>query len=129
MVIVPPAPVTVIHVPSGADAMVLLIDSGITVLLAALKVAEIDATTPLPIGVLLPLATHVTEPLAALHVRVLPAALRAVPAEVDNVRTSVGAYESVHCKLDGALPVEFNVRFSVIDPPGIDKPDPNVREL
>ncbi len=101
-----------------------------TVLLVALNVAEIDATMPLPIPVLLlPLTMQVTEPLAGLHVNVLPAAARAVPAEVDNVRTSVGEYESVHCKLDGALPEEFNDRFSVIEPPGIDNPDPNVSEL
>jgi len=129
-VIVPPVPVVVVHVPSGKADITLLTGSETTGLLLEVNVAETVATMPLPIAVPFnPLTTHVTEPLAGLQFRVLPADVNAVPAVVVRDAIFVGEYGIDHCKLAGALPDEVNDRFNVTEPPGTDKPDPSVREF
>ena len=129
-VIVPPLPATVVHVPSEAEPITLLTASGTTVLLVGLNLAEMDATTPLPIGVpSIPLTTQLIEPVPGLHVSVLLPELSAVPGDIVNETMSLGAYESVHCILDGAVAEEASERFNVIEPPGIDIPDPSEREF
>jgi len=84
-VTVPPAPVTVVQVPSGKAPIALLTGSETTLLLVELNVAETVATTPLPIAVVFdPLTTQVTAPPAGLHARVLPAVVRTGPAAAVN---------------------------------------------
>jgi hypothetical protein len=66
-------------------------------LVAAERVTVTVATTPLPIVESdIPAATHVTEPLAELQVRVLPALLSAVPAVTATDIASVGTNVSAH---------------------------------
>ena len=86
----------------------------------AVEVSDIVtvATTPLPTAVLfIPVARQVVEPLAEPHVRLLPAAVNAVPAVTFTDATLAVAYESCHCKPAGALLDAFNERFSVTVPP------------
>jgi hypothetical protein len=92
VVIVPPVPAIVAHVPSGNAAIVLLTGSETTELLVELNVAEIVATIPLPIAVpFSPLTTQVTEPPAGLQLRFLPADVSAGPAAVVRDAIFVGA--------------------------------------
>src|SRR5262249_53444867 len=98
--------------------------------LVRVRFAVTIATTPLPIVVLFdPLAMHRTEPLAELHCSVFPAAVKAGPATAVSDRRSVSEYDIVHCKLAGAFPDEVNERFNGSEPPGMDVPDPRVREF
>jgi hypothetical protein len=120
----------VTHVPSGKAAIALLTGSETAVLLVGLNVAETVATIPLPMAVPFnPLTMQVTEPLVGLQFRVLPADVNAGPAEVVRDAIFVGAKGIDHCKLAGALPEEVNERFNVTEPPGIDRPDPRVKEF
>ena len=78
----PPVPEIAVPIPVGDDPAVPVMVRGATVPLAAVpSVTVAVATVPLPITVaFMPLATQVTDPLAAPQDTVLPAAVRAGPA-------------------------------------------------
>lgn len=98
-------------------------------LVAGERVTVTVATTPLPIvEPVIPLATHVTEPLAELQVRVWPPLLSAAPPAATTEVASVGTNESVHCKPAGAPPLALNERFNDTEPPSTAAPDERLRE-
>jgi hypothetical protein len=117
--------------PFAKAATGLLTVTGTAALLVAgASVTVTVATTPLPIVVpVVPLATHVIEPLTELHVRVLPAAPRTVPAAVTTDLTSLGANPSVHCRPEGAVPLPLNESASETVPPSTVEPDERPREI
>ena len=117
--IVPPVPETLREVSFAKTPITLLIGK-----LSRLSgpvgesVAEIMATTPLPMAlVLTPVARHVIAPTPVTQLSVLPAAVSADPAIALREVISVGVYEIVHCKPAGALAPAFNDRFSETEPP------------
>jgi len=117
--IAPPVPETLREVPFAKTPITLLIGK-----LSRLSgpvgesVAEITATTPLPMAlVFTPVARHVIAPTPVTQLSVLPAAVSADPAIALREVISVGVYEIVHCKPAGALAPAFNDRFSETEPP------------
>jgi hypothetical protein len=117
--IVPPVPETLREVSFAKTPITLLIGK-----LSRLSgpvgesVAEIMATTPLPMAlVLTPVARHVIAPTLVTQLSILPAVVSAGPAIALREVISVGVYEIVHCKPAGALAPAFNDRFSETEPP------------
>ena len=117
--IVPPVPETLREVSFAKTPITLLIGK-----LSRLSgpvgesVAEITATTPLPMAlVLTPVARHVIAPTLVTQLSILPAVVSAGPAIALREVISVGVYEIVHCKPAGALAPAFNDRFSETEPP------------
>src|SRR5579871_289741 len=92
-VMVPPAPATVTELPFPKAPITLLIGMESSVFtLEGFSVAVTTATTPLPIAVaFIPLARHITEPVPALQLSVLPAAVSADPADIVRELMSLGA--------------------------------------
>ena len=114
---VAPLPVTVVAVPSIKAPTVLVTDMGTDELLLELSVGVTTAAIPLAIvWVFTPTARHVVDPVPALHVIVLPAAVNAGPAVTPSEATSAGEYERVHCRPAGAT-VVLRERFNDADPP------------
>jgi len=98
----------------------LVADESVTVAVATTPLAIVESVAPM--------AMHVTEPLAELHVSVLLALLSAVPG-VTTTEASVGTNANVHCKPAGAPPLELKVRFSATEPPSTAEPDERPREV
>ena len=83
------------------------------------RVTVATATTPVPIAVaFMPDAIHTADPLTALQLRVLPAAVKAGPAVKPMAVTLAGAYDSPHSNAVGWLPaVALKERLRETDPP------------
>jgi len=113
--------------PLAKDDVGLLTTMGtVAPLVAGERVTVAVATTPLPIvESVVPIAIHVTEPVAAWHVRFLFALLSAVPGLTTTELTSPGANAYVHSTPAGAPP--FNVRFNDTEPPSTAEPDDRLR--
>jgi hypothetical protein len=113
---------------NAADGLLTVMGT-VAPLVADESVTVAVATTPLAIvESVAPMAMHVTEPLAELHVSVLLALLSAVPG-VTTTEASVGTNANVHCKPAGAPPLELKVRFSATEPPSTAEPDERPREV
>jgi hypothetical protein len=126
----PPVPETDAKFPSVLAPITLLKGIGIEVALVEFNVTVKTATTPLAIAVLfVPLAKQVTVPLAPLQESDLPAAVRALPAAPVTEATSVGGYDSFHCKPAGEAEEFARVRFNETVPPGAVDPVPKLSVL
>lgn len=116
--------------PFGNAASGLLTVMGTVAPLVALASVTVTvANAPLPIvESVVPIATQVTEPLAGLQVRALPALLSAAPAATATELTSPGVNANVHCDPAGALPLVLNDRLSDTVPPSTAVPDERARD-
>ena len=93
------------------------------------NVAVTTATTPLPMALaFMPEPKQVTDPAPLEQSRLLPAAVRAAPAEIVTEVIFVCGYESVHCKPAGADEA-LRERFKETEPPGTAEPELKLREL
>ena len=80
-------------------------DRGTAPLLAVESWTLTTATVPLlTVLLFMPLAKQVSDPVPELQVTVLPAAVKAAPAETLTAAMLPEAYDNVHCIADGALP-------------------------
>ena len=85
-----PVPAVVVKLPSGKAPITFVIGSETELLLVELSATVTTATTPLAIPLpLIPLATHVTDPLFGEQLSDLPAAVRAAPTVVLRETTSL----------------------------------------
>ena len=127
----PPVPEIAIAEPSAEDPTTLLISRGTVAPLVAESWTATTATTPLPMRLaFMPLARQVNDPLPELQVMVLPAAVKAAPADTLTETMSLVAYDNVHCIADGTLPVAaFNDRLRLRVPPGSAEPEAKLSEV
>ena len=114
---------------ANAAAGLLTVIGTVEPLVAGERVTVAVATRPLPIvESVAPIAMHVTDPLAELQVRVLPALPSAAPGATTTELTSEGTNANVHCEPAGAPALEFNERLSDTEPPSTVEPDERLRE-
>ena len=125
----PPVPETDIPVPAGKDPSRLLIVIGTELPLVGVRFTVTTATTPLPIVLaFIPLARQIIEPLVDVQFTPFPLAVRAGPAAMLIEETLLGAYDSFHCKAEGAFPDTVNERFKGKDPPCTPNPDARLKD-
>jgi len=132
MLMPPPVPETVRGVPPARAPATSPIDSStVGALVIGASLTVITATTPLLIGFAsILVARHRAEPLPDLQLSHLPAAVRAGPVVKVSDAMSLVIYDSVHCRLDGALPANaFKERLKDAEPPWTAEPDDSFREV
>jgi len=125
----PPVPRSVMMLPPGETATVLVSPMGVLVTPEAM-VRFTTPTVPLAmIAAFRPSARQVYVPAPEAQVNVLPALVAAVPAIAEMETTLLGGYVKVHCRAAGWLPAgDVRVRLRETVPLAAAVPDDSCRE-